>query len=407
MATNQVIHGSNRVVENPNRYKLNAVSGQANTYDLEKVPGVITDTGTPYSKAVLDKIDNVLSYLTPSVEKVPALVKGMPSYDLWTNNNLESTYSNMKVIVDSVYNSTKYASGIFYPNNDSPMWYSSTNGTNHSILIDLGKPVQISSIKHRIAGQSSIAVNGICKISLDNTDYSVLYTFTQESTITTHNFSTTNVRYIKYELTGTNGKYLYACGFDIPDNEYISTVGFSNSVTLDNNGNTFTNNQRVLVETPNTLNLIGVLSNTLNGIDISTILQPSTKYELIYNEDEDKFELGGAKTLFDITLTESVSEIDLTGITELLDTNKCYLLNIGGTSPTSTNIYIGNSETIYASLNTTYRSTSSIFTVEKWDGNINIKFARPSITTSINLDERIWSYGTINAGTRIIIKEVA
>lgn len=33
MSINQVIHGTNRVVENPNRYKLNAVAGQPNVYD--------------------------------------------------------------------------------------------------------------------------------------------------------------------------------------------------------------------------------------------------------------------------------------------------------------------------------------------------------------------------------------
>ena len=70
MSINQVINGKNRLVEHPNRYRLNAVSGQANTYDFEKQPGEITEQGTPYSKLILDKIDNVLSYLTPSVEKV-------------------------------------------------------------------------------------------------------------------------------------------------------------------------------------------------------------------------------------------------------------------------------------------------------------------------------------------------
>ena len=42
-----------RLVEFPNRYKLIPVSGQADTYDLQPVPGTITEEGTFLNKAVL------------------------------------------------------------------------------------------------------------------------------------------------------------------------------------------------------------------------------------------------------------------------------------------------------------------------------------------------------------------
>lgn len=42
-----------RIVEYPNRYKLIAVAGQDGVYDLEAVPGTITETGTPINKASL------------------------------------------------------------------------------------------------------------------------------------------------------------------------------------------------------------------------------------------------------------------------------------------------------------------------------------------------------------------
>lgn len=42
-----------RIVEYPNRYKLIAVAGQDGVYDLEAVPGTITENGTPINKASL------------------------------------------------------------------------------------------------------------------------------------------------------------------------------------------------------------------------------------------------------------------------------------------------------------------------------------------------------------------
>ena len=68
----------------------------------------------------------------------------------------------------------------------------------------------------------------------------------------------------------------------------------------------------------NGMSIDGVTSNTLNGIDIPILLQPSTKYELIYKEDGNKFELGGLKTLFDFTLEQAVNQIDLEGLSNKL-----------------------------------------------------------------------------------------
>lgn len=42
-----------RAVQYPNRIKLVPVAGQENTYDVQAVPGIITDEGTPLNKANL------------------------------------------------------------------------------------------------------------------------------------------------------------------------------------------------------------------------------------------------------------------------------------------------------------------------------------------------------------------
>lgn len=57
---------------------------------------------------------------------------------------------------------------------------------------------------------------------------------------------------------------------------------YNNALTIDNTSETFEVNQRVLIETPNSMNSVAVVSNSLNGIAIDAILQPSKRYELVY-----------------------------------------------------------------------------------------------------------------------------
>lgn len=51
-----VVNFQDRVVQYPLRVKLNQVIGQADTYDLEKIPGTITNAGTPLNAANLNSI---------------------------------------------------------------------------------------------------------------------------------------------------------------------------------------------------------------------------------------------------------------------------------------------------------------------------------------------------------------
>lgn len=53
-----------RSVEYPNRYRLDAVDGETNTFDLIPVPGNITQEGTPISKATMFDDDMATRYNT-------------------------------------------------------------------------------------------------------------------------------------------------------------------------------------------------------------------------------------------------------------------------------------------------------------------------------------------------------
>ena len=49
-----------RVVEHPHRYKLTKVAGTDDVYDLEQVPGTVTDAGTAVNRQLFNSIDSAL-----------------------------------------------------------------------------------------------------------------------------------------------------------------------------------------------------------------------------------------------------------------------------------------------------------------------------------------------------------
>lgn len=86
-------------------------------------------------------------------------------------------------------------------------------------------------------------------------------------------------QYYRMLITMRTNSYPYLREFQV--SEYTVTT-FTNTFTLAN-VSSFQTGQRVLVETPTTVNPVAVVSNTLNGKGIDTILQPGKRYELVYN----------------------------------------------------------------------------------------------------------------------------
>ena len=44
---------NDRLVEYPNRYRLQAVEGESDIYDLIPAPGIVTEEGTPLNKSTI------------------------------------------------------------------------------------------------------------------------------------------------------------------------------------------------------------------------------------------------------------------------------------------------------------------------------------------------------------------
>lgn len=64
MADLGLIPVENRVVEHPNRYKLELVNAEENIYDLVAMPGAVAAEGTMVDKALLENIQRMLMQYT-------------------------------------------------------------------------------------------------------------------------------------------------------------------------------------------------------------------------------------------------------------------------------------------------------------------------------------------------------
>lgn len=161
------------------------------------------------------------------------------------------------------------------------------------------------------------------------------------------------------------------------------------------------------------ISIDGVTSNTINNIPCDILLQPSTKYELIYNEDSNKFEEKGI--LYDITLAEAVNQVDLNGIENKLKIGKLYELIVIGNTSVGQGIMFGTCACGYIS--DTSKGSIGLFIMSDNIGTIkSVCISGGSsgdvghFDGSINGNEYIKIYTSqykFNTGTRIIIKEVA
>lgn len=225
-------------------------------------------------------------------------------------------------------------------------------------------------------------------------------------------------RYCKIELSHTSTvisiNYLKT---KIQTYEHLMQNQISTNVT-----NNYINNQRILIETPN-YNISSIASNTIDDILCDTLLKPLAKYELIYDETNNRFNLGKLidNTLLDITLTESVTQIQIDGLFDKFKTNVLYMCIVNGGANNNYNIYMGKNDTTGINLPTISSTTTpynyvSFFSFSKKESNIvswdsiysngsNYVSAHNNLS---NPQDIIAIYGSsFIAGTRIIIKEVA
>ena len=339
----------------------------------------------------------------------------------WTtieNTKTSQKYSNNNIIIEAngkyVDNDNFYLLNAFNGehsiNDDFSVPRFITTGANTVYMkISFPKKIRIKKFNIELVTQGPFQ-NMKLQGSNDGTTWNDLYEFTENTSFSTENVISDTNYYLYFRLYKTDNSLTTFQVYEFATTEYETITDIYSQ--------TFTNNQRVLVETPSTVSDIDIINNTLNGTDISAILQPSQKYELIYNEDTNKFTLDGlmnTKVLYDIILSENVTQIDLTGLANKLDENKLYIVGVRlGSIVSGSQQNINLSNFSFTQLGTDKSSGASFFKAYKYTGKTYITGVTYNNRTiySVALDDNekisMQSAGTlISAGTRIIIKEVS
>ena len=119
--------------------------------------------------------------------------------------------------------------------------------------------------------------------SNDKTNWETLYSGSSVPTTLTEFTLTTTGEYKYYKLlTNNGGQSVQTLVYDFSISEY-EIFDYSVDYVADVFPTSWTTGQRVMIEIPDNVSIMGLTSNTLNGVTVNTILRPTRRYELRYN----------------------------------------------------------------------------------------------------------------------------
>ena len=277
-----------RVPTYAGRIKLTPVNGQFDLFTMERADEPVEE-GTPIDKSTLDSI--IKSRLTgryykPTVEKtifdnIKLTTNPIPKSG-WVNvTSTGATNGEYEIIASG-------SGGAFYPyeafdGNESTQWLSNaqTGTAELFITVKLSTPVTVTKIKARVSVTAVQSQNYTISGSNDNRTWSVVGTFgaAADGYLIERTMSNPG-EYLYYKLSCTGAQFavreleLSEYTVNTFSNDYIISEG----VPLE-----WDVGQRITIKVPTEANTMGIVSNTLNGVIVNTILQPSKKYELVYN----------------------------------------------------------------------------------------------------------------------------
>lgn len=276
-----------RVPTYPGRVKLIPVSGQANTYDMVRADSPTVE-GTPLDKVTFESV--VHSRLTGRYYILTAQKKTKSSQDVAANPIPASGWLNATKTTASlngyeIYSSAAAASSELitaaFDGNPNTFW-TGINSAECYIGFKLPDAMNVSRIKMRFRFSSG-NTNG-AKVQASNNranwvDVSDSFSVGSEGGMIEVSVSA-KAPYLYYRvlLDIQLDTIIYCHGLEL--SAYKVTT-YANEFTVDNVPVEWTQGQRITVQTQASLTTLGVISNTLNGIEVSSILQPGRYYELI------------------------------------------------------------------------------------------------------------------------------
>lgn len=276
-----------RVPKYPGRVTLIPVDGIENAFDMARADEPQVE-GTPLDKATLETI--IQSRLTgryylPTVERVKAgtveaSVNPIPSSG-WTEITATTAKNGNYEVMASGSGGTAFYPANAFDGAASTEWMSNAQtGTNELfIAIKFPEPTTITKMKMQVVSTTSqeYTISG----SNNGTAWTALGTFraAADGYLIERTLTTTG-EYQWYKISCVGSQYsvreIELAEFKI--NTFANSYIMANGVPL-----VWDKGQRITIEVPTEVDTMGIVSNTLNGVTINTILQPSKKYELVYN----------------------------------------------------------------------------------------------------------------------------
>ena len=277
-----------RVPLNPGRITLEPVSGMENTFDMKRADNPSVE-GTPINKAAFDSI--IQSRLTGRYYELTVDKTVFDNIKLTTNPIPQSGWANVTSTgaTNGGYEIIASGSGgSFRPHeafdgNEETQWLSNaqTGTAELFITVKFPSPVTVTKIKARVSVTAVQSQTYTISGSNDGKRWNVAGTFiaAADGYLIERTLSSPS-EYLYYKLSCTGAQFSVR-EFEL--SEY-TTKTFSNDYIIEQGVPlAWDIGQRITIETPNTASTMGVVNNTLNGVSINTILQPSLKYELVYN----------------------------------------------------------------------------------------------------------------------------
>lgn len=276
-----------RVPKYPGRVILSPVEGKANTFDMVRADEPLT-VGTPLDKATFDSIIHSRltgRYYTPKGTRKTVSTASSTSNPIpksWENVTSVGAVSGNYKITASGSSSTGTPEHAFDGDN-ATSWRHSNDVTGDTwISVDFGTGIIITGIRVYWYSQDGDRFRIKFQGSQDGAIWTdIANTTGSHSAPTVWNFEN-STPYQHYRLHFNQGTVNDMRLFEWAVTSW-STATYKNEFVISEGvPPAWTAQQRIIVLIPN-ISTVGVTNNTLNGINVNTILQPNKRYELVYN----------------------------------------------------------------------------------------------------------------------------
>lgn len=279
----------NRVPTYPGRVKLTPVAGQADTYDMERADSPVVE-GTPLDKATFESVVHSRltgRYYAPTVARVVNTARtGLTTSPIPTSGWVYAGYETNTATSGSYRVRTSGSTGT----NRGHDAFTSTGweaGEHKTAWVEIyhEQPVKVYKINLNVAAMRYSYYLQSFKIEASN-DGAAWVTKAEFTSVTTGSAQEYTLNdpgeYNYYRLYFVSSEYNTLTVKNLRYSLYDITTYASAFTVASGFPATWDIEQRVLLLTPSSINSFGVITNTLNGVTVSTILQPNKRYELRY-----------------------------------------------------------------------------------------------------------------------------